>query len=248
MNALLVKLAALASIAVIYLRREACWLTLLLLSFAAVWAFVIIAALVVEGDVETFDGRILRFFRNAEDLGDPIGPAWLEMTANDITALGGYPILILFTVMAVGYLMLVRRVGASVLVVAAVGGGMLISQGLKALFERPRPDLVPHLVDVHTLSFPSGHSTLSAVTYLTLGALIAVVETNVRVKAYVIGWAVILTIVIGLSRVYLGVHWPTDVLAGWCVGTAWALFCQAVAGLFLRRREMTGGTGARPPA
>ena len=124
--------------------------------------------------------------------------------------------------------------GAAFLVVVAVVGGMLLSTGLKLGFERPRPDLVPHGARVYTASFPSGHAMLSAVTYLTLGALLARVQERRRVKAFFIGLAVVLTLLVGVSRVYLGVHWPSDVLAGWCVGAAWAVLvlvrCPAVAG------------------
>jgi undecaprenyl-diphosphatase len=114
-------------------------------------------------------------------------------------------------------------------VLASVGGGIALSSALKVGFERPRPDLVAHLVDVHTLSFPSGHAMVSAVTYLTLGALLAQIQAREGLKAYVLGVAVVLTLLIGLSRVYLGVHWPTDVVAGWCAGTAWAIGCWVIA-------------------
>ena len=117
---------------------------------------------------------------------------------------------------------------------------MLLSSGLKGLFDRPRPDLVPHAVEVYTMSFPSGHATLSAVTYLTLGALLARVQPRRRVKAYLLGVAVLLAVLIGASRVYLGVHWPTDVLAGWCVGAAWAMLCWTVATWLQRRGEVEG--------
>jgi undecaprenyl-diphosphatase len=112
---------------------------------------------------------------------------------------------------------------------------MLLSTLLKLGFERPRPDLVPHAVVVYTASFPSGHAMLSAVTWLTLGALLMRVEPRRRVKAYVLALAVLTTLLVGASRIYLGVHWPTDVLAGWCIGAAWALMCW-LAALWLQRR------------
>ncbi|EKV27103.1 PA-phosphatase related phosphoesterase [Caenispirillum salinarum AK4] len=248
MNTALRHIIARVPDAAILLRREARWLVTLMLGFAAIWAFGMIADEVAENETRTFDVQVLHFFRAQGDLSDPIGPGWVEQSANDITALGGYPVLTLFTLITVGYLLLIRRGGAAALVVAAVGGGMVISQGLKALFDRARPDLVPHLVDVHTLSFPSGHSTLSAVTYLTLGALIAAVQPGRRVKAYVIGVALTLAVLVGVSRVYLGVHWPTDVLAGWSVGAAWALLCRAVAEGLMRRRKMRGERQAPTPS
>ena len=141
----------------------------------------------------------------------------------------------LLTVAAVGFLLLTRERAAAVLTIAAVVGGALLSMALKSGFDRPRPDLVPHAVEVTSASFPSGHAMLSAVTYLTLGALLTRVQPQRRVKAYLLTVAVVLTVLIGVSRVYLGVHWPTDVLAGWCIGSAWAMLCW-LAALWLQRR------------
>jgi undecaprenyl-diphosphatase len=124
---------------------------------------------------------------------------------------------------------------AAFFLLVAVGGGMLLSAGLKMGFERARPDLVPHHTRVYTASFPSGHAMLSAVVYLTLAALLARVQSERRVKTMIIVLAVLLTLLVGMSRVYLGVHWPTDVLAGWCGGAAWASLCWFVA-LQLQRR------------
>ena len=123
-------------------------------------------------------------------------------------------------------------------VIAAVVGGTLLSTALKMGFERPRPDLVPHGTRIYTASFPSGHAMLSAVTYLTLGALLARVQKRRRVKALLLGLAILITLLVGMSRVYLGVHWPSDVLAGWCVGAAWAALCWFVALQLQRRGEV----------
>ena len=114
-------------------------------------------------------------------------------------------------------------------VALSVIGGTVLSFGLKLVFERPRPDLVAHLVEVQTASFPSAHAMLSATTYLTLGALLARFEDRRRLKSYVLGVAIGLTVLVGISRIYLGVHWPTDVIAGWCAGAAWAVACARVA-------------------
>ncbi len=146
---------------------------------------------------------------------------------------------------AAGVLALSRRRAGAVLVLVAIGGGTALSTLFKLGFERPRPDLVPHAVEVYTASFPSGHAMLSAVTWLTLGALLMRVEPRRRVKAYVLAMAVLTTLLVGASRIYLGVHWPTDVLAGWCIGAAWALICW-LAALWLQRRgrvEETRETG-----
>jgi len=202
---------------------------------AILLAFVNLADEVLEGDTHAFDRAVLLALRNAVDLADPLGPAWLENAARDITSLGGYPVLILVTLAVIGFLLVVRQGRAALLVLVAVGGGMLLSTALKIGFDRPRPDLVPHVVDVYTQSFPSGHAMLSAATYLTLAALLARVQPQRRVKGYLLSVAISLTLLIGASRVYLGVHWPTDVLGGWCVGAAWAMACW-VAALWLQRR------------
>ena len=217
------------------------------LSFFA-WGFLELAGDVREGDTEALDRALLLGLRDPANLADPIGPAWLEEAARDITGLGGYAILSMVTWTAIAYLLMARKRGAALLVIAAVVGGMMISAALKLGFERPRPDLVPAATRVYTASFPSGHAMLSAVTYLTLGALLARVEQRRRVKALLLGMAVVLTLLVGASRVYLGVHWPSDVLAGWCVGAAWAALCWFVA-LQLQRRgqvERPGETNRAP--
>jgi undecaprenyl-diphosphatase len=133
------------------------------------------------------------------------------------------------TLAVLGYLVIGGKRAAALLVLVSVAGGVALSSALKIGFDRPRPDLVAHLVDVHTLSFPSGHAMVSAVAYLTLGALLAQTQVRKGLKAYVITVAVVLTLLIGVSRVYLGVHWPTDVVAGWCAGAAWAIGCWVIA-------------------
>ncbi|WAC25517.1 phosphatase PAP2 family protein [Ancylobacter sp. SL191] len=202
---------------------------------AGLLAFAQLADGVVEGETHAFDEAVLRAFRAPGDPADPLGPLWLEIVMRDITALGSTTVLTLITAAVVGFLIMDRKAGAALFVVAAVAGGGALSYLLKIGFDRPRPDLVAHLVDVHTLSFPSGHAMGAAVTYLTLAALIVRTERRRRLKAYVLFVAVSLTLLIGLSRIYLGVHWPTDVLAGWCAGSAWALICWLVA-LWLQRR------------
>ncbi len=199
-----------------------------------VLAFVEIADEVGEGEARWFDESILLALRTG-DPADPIGPRWLEASVMDITALGGFAVLALVTLMAVGYLLVVKRWGDAVMLLCATIGGTLISEGLKVGFNRPRPDLVAHIVETTSMSFPSGHAMLSAVTYLTLGALIARTQERRRLRGYVLGGAILVTLLIGLTRIYLGVHWPTDVLAGWCLGAAWALLCWFAATWFTSR-------------
>jgi undecaprenyl-diphosphatase len=124
----------------------------------------------------------------------------------------------------------------------AIGGGLLLSTGLKLAFHRPRPDLVPYGANVSNTSFPSGHSMLSAVTYLTLGALLARSQPRKRLKAYFLLVAAFLSFLVGLSRIYLGVHWPTDVLAGWTAGAVWAILCWLAARWLQVHQSIEGET------
>ncbi len=201
----------------------------------ALAAFIQLADEVIEGDTRALDEAILLALRTPGDRSDPLGPGWVEELGRDFTALGGVGILVSMSLAVVGYLLIERKRHAALLVVVAVVGGLLISTLLKEGFDRPRPDLVPHGAIVYTASFPSGHSMLSAVVYLTLGALLARVHAGLALKAYFLLVAAILTLLVGVSRVYLGVHWPTDVLAGWAGGAAWAILCWTVA-LQLQRR------------
>lgn len=181
-----------------------------------------------EGESHAYDTAILLAFRTS----DPIGPWWFETLMTDLTALGGFAVLILFSLIAIGYLLVLRQHVAAVLVVVSGLGGTLLNNLLKYGFDRPRPDLVAHLTEVHTLSFPSGHAMLSAVIYLTLGVLLARSQKTRALKVYILATAILLTVLVGISRIYLGVHWPSDVLAGWCLGGAWAIACVWLARYF----------------
>ncbi len=195
------------------------------LSAAALFAFGSLAEEVLEGDTRTFDEFILLAFRNDANLSDPVGPGWLEEAMRDFTALGGIGVLAAITLTVIGYLVLVHKHRVAVMIGGAVTSGVLLSSVLKLGFGRSRPDLVPHISEVYTQSFPSGHAMLSAVVYLTLGALLARTQAEPRVKIYLLSVAATVTVIVGISRVYLGVHWPTDVLAGWIIGAGWALLC-----------------------
>ena len=188
-----------------------------------------------EGEAHAFDRRVLLALRSAADPADPVGPRWIEEVARDLTALGGVGVLTLITAASVGYLLLARKRHAAAFLLLAVGGGLVLSSVFKAGFDRARPDLVAHLAQVYTASFPSGHSMMSAVVYLTLGALLARLHKDLAVRVFLLGAAALVTILVGLSRLYLGVHWPTDVLAGWSAGAAWAALCWLAVLWFQRR-------------
>lgn len=219
-------------------RQELATLLGALLLAGAIWAFVEIADRVVEGRTGAFDKRVLLAMREPGHPQDPRGPRWLEEVLRDLTALGGIAVLTLLALASAGFLLFEGKRHAAVLLLVAVASGLGLSLALKSGFDRPRPDLVPHGSVVMTPSFPSGHSMMSAVTYLTLGAILARVQERRRLKAYLLGLALLLTFCVGVSRVYLGVHWPTDVLAGWTAGAAWALLCSLVARWLQRRGQV----------
>jgi undecaprenyl-diphosphatase len=190
--------------------------------------FIRLASEVVEGETQAFDKKILLALRNPADLSRPIGPAWMVGAALDITALGSATVLGLTVLVVAGFLLLQGLWRRALFVVVATLGGMFINGALKQLFQRPRPDVVSHLREVMTMSFPSGHALQSAVVYLTLGVLSMHIAHRPLTRLYCMAVAMVATALVGASRIYLGVHYPTDVLAGWLIGLSWALLCWMI--------------------
>jgi undecaprenyl-diphosphatase len=209
----------------------------ILILVTGAWGFIELADNVIEGDTQALDEAVLRSLRSGEDSTQFAGPAWVRQAARDMTALGGAAVLFCVTIAAAGFLALMRDYAGAAFVLAATWGGQLVCLGLKHFLNRSRPEIVPHWDDVMTSSFPSGHSMMAAVVYLTLAVLLVNVVQGRRLKSYVIGLAVMATFLVGVSRVVLGVHYPTDVLAGWTAGLVWALFCGLSAAFFKRNRE-----------
>jgi undecaprenyl-diphosphatase len=195
---------------------------------AGVWLFVALADEVMEGGTQKLDRKLLLSLRRPGDL-QPLGSPAFQDAARDITALGGVTVLGLITLSAGLFLALDGKKYMALFVCGSVVSGLLASTLLKNLFERPRPTLVPYLAYASSSSFPSGHSMMSAITYLVLGALLARSQERKLVKAYFLMMAAVITVLVGISRVYLGVHWPSDVLAGWTAGAVWALVCWLLA-------------------
>jgi undecaprenyl-diphosphatase len=209
--------------------RDYLVLVAVLLIVAGSWGFIKLLDEVREGATQKFDDRAIRF------VGDHAGPQWLQETGRDITALGGFTVLILVTAAVTGFLLLKRKDRAAAFLLGATIGGIIVSGTLKHFVDRPRPELVAHRSYVYTTSFPSGHSMLSAVVYLTLGSLLARYTKNRKLRLYFLFVALTLVFLVGISRVYMAVHWPTDVLAGWTAGCVWALLCWTVARILQRR-------------
>jgi undecaprenyl-diphosphatase len=211
-----------------------------LLIAAAAWGFIKIADEALEGDTAAFDEAVVRGLRDPDDVSRPLGPEMLAEIARDVTALGGVGPLAFFSVVAAGFLFFDRKLRMSLYLAFATGGATVASLLLKQIFSRPRPSVVPHLTEVYTSSFPSGHSMMSAAIYLTLGSLLAASIPRVTLKIYVLAVAIALSLAVGVSRVYLGVHYPTDVLAGWMAGMIWALLCWFFARWLQRKRKVEG--------
>lgn len=222
-------------------RLEATSLFVLVVIAVAIWGFLELADYAREGNTAELDRSLLLALRTEGDPSDPIGPPWFEVFVRDITALGGLGPLAIFTTAVVGYLVLSGRRKAAVLLAVSILGGAMLSFGLKELFGRVRPDVVPHLTRVSTASFPSGHAVLSTVVYVTLGSMLAPAQRG-RLRVYVIAVAFMLASLVGVSRVYLGVHWPSDVAAGFAVGSAWA----GMTWLIDRRLQKSTPTGPDP--
>ncbi len=217
-------------------------LVCLLVMALASWGFIELADEVMEGETHSLDERIILALRAPGNPSDPLGPPWLEEIGRDCTALGGIAMLALVVAAVCGFLAIRGTWHAVVLCLGATLGGLGLSLIVKELFSRPRPALVPHLSVVMTSSFPSGHSLMSAVVYLTLGALLARLAPGRRLKIYCIAMATIISALVGVSRVYLGVHWPTDVVAGWALGLVWAIVCWLAAKWLQRRGAVEPST------
>jgi undecaprenyl-diphosphatase len=208
----------------------------LLLGLSGLLFFAMLTDEMLEGGTRGVDTAILVGLRSMGDLAIPIGPGWLPQAAVDISALGGFTVLWLMSLAAIGYLLLTGRRLDAVLIAGSIGGASLLNTVLKQYVDRSRPEVVPHLVQVSTASYPSGHAMISAAAYLTIGAMLAGVQAERGARIYLLAVAVALVILIGVSRLYLGVHWPSDVLAGWCLGSAWAL------GIWVLSQRLRGET------
>ncbi len=211
-------------------------LLIVLSVLAGVLIFISIADEVVEGETQHFDNFILKSLRVPGDVSTPAFPGWVTDAMEDITSLGSGTVIVLVTLFVTGYLLLRRKYYWLAFVLIATIGGALLVWGLKEFIGRTRPTVVTHLLEEKSLSFPSGHSMMSAIVYLTQATLLSRIEDTRKARIYIISVALLLSFLIGISRIYIGVHYPTDVLAGWIAGISWALLCWYVS-LFLERRR-----------
>jgi undecaprenyl-diphosphatase len=214
------------------------WLAWALLLVTGMLLFAGLAEEMREGASLALDQRVLRALRAPDDPGRLRGGAWLQHAAVDVTGLGSHAVVVLVLAASIGFLLLVRKPASAFLMLAAGAGGIALNSALKLLFHRVRPSVVPHLVAVGSDSFPSGHALLSAAVYLSVAVLLARVVRGRTLKLYVLAVGALLTLLIGCTRLLLGVHYPTDVLAGWLAGGLWALLCGAAAKALERRGKV----------
>ncbi|OOG58048.1 phosphatase PAP2 family protein [Polaromonas sp. C04] len=205
-------------------------------------AFAHLGSEVVEGDTRFFDMQLLR---GAQSLR--AAHPWLAEVMRDLSGLGSTTVLALFTVATTGYLALISARTSAFLVATSVISGSILVSVFKAAFGRLRPDAAYAELSVAGLSFPSGHASMSAIVFLTLGSLLASTHSRPAERIYILGTAVLMTLLVGLSRVALGVHWATDVLGGWAFGAAWAGLWLVLARHVARRGDAnpvsrTGGS------
>ena len=219
-----------------YSSREIRILLNLFILVTALLVFTYVAKEVVSGESKGFDEMTLNYLRHDGKIMED-EQTWLTGMMIDITALGGTTIIFMITAAVVFYLLIQKQYEFMWLILIATIGGAILSFGLKELFVRERPPLIYHLLTVKSLSFPSGHAMMSSVVYLTQGALLAKVQSNKNLRVYILLVAIILVFLIGISRIYFGVHYPTDVLAGWSVGLAWASLCW-LAVKYLQKRKV----------
>lgn len=201
----------------------------------AVLVLAVLGRTIAGGARFAFDSGIMLSLRQAANPAVPTGPAWLKQAMIDITALGGETVLTLAVALTIGFLAASRHLLAAALVFAGTVTGSIAVALAKSWVGRQRPALIDHLVEVGSASFPSGHAANSAIIYLTIALVSIQVIPHRAARWFLLAATLLLVAAIGVSRVYLGVHWPSDVLAGWSFGTLWALAWWA-AGSWLRLR------------
>ncbi|OYX63894.1 MAG: phosphatase PAP2 family protein [Novosphingobium sp. 32-60-15] len=199
-----------------------------LMATALCWAgFAVVTAAVLTGRSEGIDSAGLLFWRRGATLL-PVGPEWLLEAVRDLTALGGVFLRNLIALGAIVALVFLRLRREAVLLAATIAGGWIVNTLVKLAVGRPRPLIVPHLTDAGGQSFPSGHSFNAAVVYIAIALAFAAMSPKRSVRWTLISLAIVLSMGVAVSRVWLGVHFPSDVMAGWLGGAGWAFLAVAM--------------------
>lgn len=204
--------------------------------------FAAIAAAVSSGLTQGADAWGLIAFRNPADLANPLGPAWLQASGRDFSGLGSNGVMAALVLAGSGLLAFARRRRAALFLANSFLGALALNTAIKHWVGRPRPELVPHAARVFTASFPSGHATVTSATCLAAALLLLRARSEPAYRSFAIVVTVALVAIIGASRLYLGVHWPTDVLAGWALGVSWTAVCWSIA---MSRQPFENVGGAR---
>ena len=212
-----------------FITRESILLAVLVLMGTTGWIFHDIQDDIRSGTPSDLDERILLLFRVPGSPEVLRGPGWIENAVRDLTSLGGRAVLTLVTLAVSGFFLLRRQFRPLIFLWIVVISGTVLMGELKTFYARPRPGLSLRLAGESSLSFPSGHAMMSTMIYMTLAVMVAEFQKSGRLRVYIVGFAAFLATLIGLTRVILGMHYPSDVVAGWTVGLCWALFCWLVA-------------------
>lgn len=218
--------------------RERRWSRRLVIGIAALALLALaVSSLFADGGAHTLDRQIMLLLRDPQAMNDPLGPSWFEDVMRDMTGLGGIGVVAGASLLLAGYLWLQRRRGDVAILAFSLIGAQLISAVAKLLVSRPRPDLVSHEAEIYSASFPSGHTLMATVTWVTFAMLLAADFKDWRVRDYLLLTAWIVAVAVGCSRIYLGVHWPSDVLAGWAVGALWMVLLSRLVPRLRGRSE-----------
>lgn len=201
----------------------------LLALVAGLAIFVVLSVWVTGGYTEIIDERIFLGLRDPLELAGTGRSLWLRETAADLTALGGYPVLVFAGFLILVALLVAGERRAALFLILTLTSGSAVSSGLKLWFDRPRPDLVDHLDQTFTSSFPSAHAMVSMVGWIAFAMISSRFLSQAALRRFVFGAALCIALIIGITRIYLGVHWPSDVLAGWAAGLAWVSLCWLIA-------------------
>jgi undecaprenyl-diphosphatase len=204
----------------------------LLVPVAAALVFLGLAWLIVSGHSFSLDDRLIMLFRDPAAPSVPLGAAWLREAVRDMTALGSFVGLFFMAATAALALWICGYRHLAIGLVVSLVTAFLASTVLKIAIARERPDVVAHAALTFTASFPSGHAFLSAATLFTIAGFVGLASRRPDIARFCIVMAAIVVGLVGLSRIYLGVHWPSDVLGGWCLGIVWS----SVATAWLGRR------------
>ncbi len=219
-------------------------LVILFVAFA-LYLFIEFSSEMAEGELTAIDNIILQALRNPQNPKELIGPPGLLAFMQSVSYLGGIYVLSAVSTIAAMFFMLKKRTRTCLLFILSVTSGSALMVLLKYVFDRPRPDIVPHLGEFSLGSYPSGHSMVSAIVYLTIGALLARSTKSLKMRAIYLSIAGVFVFLIGISRAFLGVHYPSDILAGWCAGVIWSALSYLLAKFLLRKKRQDPSTSDR---